>query len=204
MVVVGVKVLVGIQHIIGLLQISAEGDIPIPEQIFVHFLSRTPNIYDIPDQSNEGYDKDAKYKGEDYDGVFGGPFLLVDIVAAFESLLSQCLETASPDIGRLEHALIEAAHHDHRTATLKRLTALGDDTVIIEAHFALVTEAPHARIFSSEPQGVLRLNGQLDMVWQRRDTLGHKHIVEAVGIVVAFHEVRHGITGGIGALAVLA
>ena len=39
MVVVGVKVLVGIQHIVGLLQISAEGDIPIPEQILFHFLS---------------------------------------------------------------------------------------------------------------------------------------------------------------------
>ena len=204
MVVVGVKVLVGIQHIVGLLQISAEGDIPIPEQIFVHFLSRTPNIYDIPDQSNEGYDKDAKDKGEDYDGVFGGPFLLVDIVAAFESLLSQCLETACPDICGLEHALVEAAHHDHGTTALKRLTALGDDTVIIEAHFALVTESPYTRVLSREPQGVLWLDSQFDMVGQGRDSLSHEHIVEAVGIVIAFHEVRHGITGGIGALAALA
>ena len=42
------------------------------------------------------------------------------------------------------------------------------------------------------------------MIWQRGNTLGHEHIVEAVGIVIAFHEVRHGITGGIGALAALA
>ena len=43
-IIVGAEILIGVEHVVGLLQIAVQGDVAIPEQILVDLLASTPDI----------------------------------------------------------------------------------------------------------------------------------------------------------------
>ena len=58
-VVVGANLFIGIEHVVGLLEVTLQGDVAIPEQVFVDFLTCAPNIDKVPNATNDGHNEET-------------------------------------------------------------------------------------------------------------------------------------------------
>ena len=110
-VVVCAKVLIGVEHVVGLLQIALQRDVTIPVQVFVDLLAGTPDIDKIPDTANDRQYKEAQDEQDEVEDVFTRQFILAGIVAAFQRLFFLALKGIVFHQCRFEHAFVKAYHN---------------------------------------------------------------------------------------------
>ena len=111
-VIVGIEILVGIQNVVGLLQVAVHRDVAEPEQVLVHLLTGTPHIDEVPDGSHNGHDEETYDQRQEGERVRHRPLIIIaHIVAAFKSQFLLMLEGILVADGRLKESLVEAAHH---------------------------------------------------------------------------------------------
>ena len=205
-VIVGAEITVGIEHVVGLLEVSLHGDIAIPKQILEGFFTRAPYIDKVPYARDNG----DNHKADDHEDKGPEAFVVIiavaaHIVAAFKGLFFLGLEGVGfLNIG-LEETLVEAAHDIHGTTASEGLIVVGHHLTVVETEFATETEAPDAAILLSEANGILfGFNSKVGLIGFGGDISIEEHVTDGIGIGMGMHEVGISIAGDVGTLTAVA
>ena len=193
-VIVGIEILVGIQNVVGLLQVAVHRDVAEPEQVLIHLLTGTPHIDEIPDASHNGHDEEAYDQRQEGERVRHRPLIIIaHIVAAFKSQFLLMLEGILVADGRLKESLVEAAHHIQRTAAAEGLRIVGHDLPVVKTQLTAETETPHAAVLHSQHDGILCLDSHMRLIGLGRHAGIEKHMTDGVGIRMGMYQVGVGI-----------
>ena len=207
-VVVGAEITVGVEHVVGLLEIALQRDVAIPEQILVDLLACAPYIDEIPDAAHDGQDEEAKHQHDQGKDVLASHLIVTiatHIVAALEGLVHLGLEGLVYLIPRLEHTLVEAAHDIEGATTAERLGVIGHHLTVGKAELASETEAPDATVILGEAEGIsLSLDGKTALIGFGSDIGIEEDVADGIGIGMRTDEAGEGVGGDIGTLATFA
>ena len=208
-VVVGTP-LICVQHVVGLLQISVQRYVAIPQQVLVHTLASAPLAYSAPYAAHYRPHKQAHHEYKSEERLRIAPVhLLVAIVHVVTALKGLALLLLKGHV--LHHVRLELTHgelHHHVQSSLaahRPVGGLGHHHTTFKPHLTVKPESPHvAAIGIKHHCRVLAHYGHLGMVRFRVHALVQEYVAYGVSVRISAHQSRHRICGHVCSLAALA
>ena len=140
------QIFVGIQNVVGLLQITVQWYVAIPHQILVNFATSAPYTKQMPDETNDRHDTEAHIYQDKHHPFKPCHFLIVItttcVIASLKGLILLVLKRIILPNGWLKHTFWELYHQVESGFRTHRLGGLCHNGAVLKSQLALESESP--------------------------------------------------------------
>ena len=205
-IIIAVKIFIGIQYLVSLLQIAVQGHITIPHQPLVQLALGPPYTVHLPHGATNYHQGCTAVKQDEQHPLKGTHIILVvlivHVVATLKGLFLLVLKGIVLPYGRLKHALGEFHHQVQSSLAAHGFGGLGHHKAVLHPYLALKLKAPHAaRVLIDYHRTVGSGNGHTGMLRFWRYSGIQEHMADGTRIGIAAHQSSHHIGGGVRTLA---